>query len=130
MSKGAARFTNQLECDFLGKIDSDKIVAVIPIIYPNIKEKEHFKPAYHQAIYGLSPNAKSNTVVSLMKIKQDVDKSPNPDIMSDSGNISGFGKMIIPSIVDLTTGVVVAIAKLKDWFLCTINGSNELVLMK
>jgi hypothetical protein len=125
--RGAARFTNQLECDFLGKIDSDKIVAVIPIIYPNIKEKEHFEPAYHQAIYGLSPNAKSNTVVSPMKIKQDVDKSPNPDIMSDSSNISGFGKMIIPSIVGLTTGVVVAIAKLKDWFICTINGSNELV---
>jgi len=125
--RGSTRFTNQLECDFLGKIDSDKIVAVIPIIYPNIKEKEHFEPAYHQAIYGLSPNSKSNTVVSPTKIKQDVDKSPNPDIMSDSGNISGFGKMIIPSIAGLTTGVVVAIAKLKNWFLCTINGSNELV---
>jgi len=47
--------------------------------------------------------------------------------MSDSGNISGFGKMIIPSIAGLTTGVVVAIAKLKNWFLCTINGSNKLV---
>ena len=30
--RGAVRFTNQLECDFLGKIDSDKIVAVVPII--------------------------------------------------------------------------------------------------
>ena len=125
--RGVSRISNQLECNFLGKIDSDKVVAVIPIIYPNIKEKEHFEPAYHQAIYGLSHNAKSNTVVSPIKIKQDVDKNPNPAIMTDNGNISGFGKMIIPSKVGLITGVVVAIAKLKDWFICTINGSNELV---
>jgi hypothetical protein len=127
--RGAVRFNNQLECDFLGKIDCDKIVAVIPIIYPNINE-EHFEEYYHQAIYGLSPDAKSTTVVSPTKIKKDIDKNPNPIIMNERRNIIGFGKMLLPSIIDLINGVIVAIAKKKEWFLCSVNDSNELLPYK
>ena len=125
--RGAPRFKNQLECDFLGKMDSDRIVAVIPIIYPSMKEGESFEPIYHQSLYGLSPDNKKNSVVSPIKIKKDTDTSPNPDIMSSSGNIAGFGKMIIPSVVSMINGIVVSIAKLKNKFLCTIKENNELI---
>ena len=125
--RGATRFKNQLECDFLGKMDSDRIVAVIPIIYPSMKEGESFEPIYHQSLYGLSPDSRKNSVVSPTKIKKDTDTSPNPDIMSSSGNIAGFGKMIIPSVVSMINGIVVSIAKLKNKFLCTIKENNELI---
>jgi len=109
---GATRFKNQLECDFLGKMDSDRIVAVIPIIYPSMKEEESFESTYHQSLYGLSPDNKKNSVVSPTKIRKDTDTSPNPDIMSSSGNIAGFGKMIIPSVVSMINGIVVG--KIKE----------------
>ena len=125
--RGAERFKNQLECDFLGKMDSDRIIAVVPIVYPNMQEEAGFKPTYHQAIYGISPNSKGNSVVSPEKIKKGTDENPNPDIMSSSGNIAGFGKMILPSVVSMVNGIVVAVAQLKNWFLCTIKDDNELV---
>ena len=125
--RGATRFKNQLECDFLGKMDSNRIVAVIPIIYPNMKEEESFEPTYHQSLFGLSPDNRKNSVVSPTKIKKDTDTSPNPDIMSASGNIAGFGKMIVPAVVSMINGIVVSIAKLKSKFLCTIKENNELI---
>ena len=79
------------------------------------------------AFYGLIPDNKKNSVVSPTKIKKDTDKSPNPDIMSGSGNISGFGKMTIPSVVSMVNGIVVSIAKLKNKFLCTIKENHELI---
>ncbi len=125
--QSASRIMNQMECDFLGKIDSDSIIAVIPIIYPSMKVGESFDITYHQEIFGLNPKSKDNSVVSPTKIRKDTDSSPNPDIMSSSGNISGFGKMIVPTIVSLVNGLVTSVASKQEKFLCSIKENGELI---
>ncbi|PCJ29096.1 MAG: hypothetical protein COA94_02595 [Rickettsiales bacterium] len=124
------RFKNQLECDFLGKISSDTVVAVIPVIYPNIHDGDGFESGYHEAVFGLNSSATRIYVTSPVKIRGDLSNQPNPKIMSGSSNIVGFGKVIIPTMVALANGILTAIAEKYGYFLCAIRDDNELVPYK
>lgn len=126
---GAPRFKNQLECDFLGKMDSDRIVAVIPVIYPNVKEGKVFQEDYHTAIYSIASTNKSNTSTSPKKLGEIVSTEPNPSIIPYT-NVAKFGKMMVPSLVSMINGVLVSIAELKGKFLCAITETNELIPYK
>jgi hypothetical protein len=131
-----SRIKNQLECDFLGKMDSENVVAIIPIIYPHIRDQEYSRKnekgykAYHQSIWGLNFGAKSDNVVHPDKIKEGLNSNPNPEILNPSINLEGFGKMLVPSIIDLANGIITAIAKLQSWFLCSIKDNNKLIPYK
>ncbi len=134
--QGFERFVNQLEIDFFGKIDSNKIVCIIPIIYPHIRDAKLPKSksvdkvlediTYQISTYSISSPDKRK-VTSPEKIKADLDRSPNPDMMTESSNLSGFGKMMVPSVASIVNGLVTSIALKMGYFLCSITDTNKLV---
>lgn len=134
--QGFERFVNQLEIDFFGKIDSNKIVCIVPIIYPHIRDSKILKSksvdkiledvTYQISTYSISSPDKRK-VTSPEKIKTDLDRSPNPDMMTESSNLSGFGKMMVPSIASIVNGLITSIALKIGHFLCSITDTNKLV---
>lgn len=124
------RFSNQLECDFLGKMSADRLVAVIPIVYPNVKQSgAGYIQQYHQAIWGINPTAGSAMVSSPTKLARDL-ADCNPDIMTSSSNVSGFGKLMVFAFTNLAHGILTHVTKLRGQFLCSVKDTNELVPYK
>ena len=111
---------HQLEVDFMGKI-SGKVVAIIPIVYPNIIKPEKFKK-YHQNIYGMYLN--NNQIVTCPNtILRNLEIDPNPDTHKKES----FGKFIHPSIVNLANGIALAFASLDHKFLYTFTKDKKLI---
>jgi hypothetical protein len=134
--QGFKRFANQLELDFFGKLDSSKIVCIVPIIYPHIRDAKLPKSKsvdkvledikYQISTYSISSPDK-RIVTSPEKLKTALDRSSNPDIMTESSHLSGFGKMMVPSIAGIANGLVTSIASKIGYFLCSITDTNKLV---
>lgn len=132
--RGFQRFANQLEMDFFGKLDSSKIVCIVPIIYPHIRNAALLRSGsvnvedltYQISTFSISSPDKRK-VTSPEKIKADLDRYPNPDMMTESSNLSGFGKMMVPSIASIANGLVTSIASKIGYFLCSITDTNKLV---
>jgi hypothetical protein len=113
--------SNQLECDFLGKM-SGEVIAIIPIVYPHIRANG-INPSYHQAIWGINPTPSAvSNITSPKKIQKDLQSQPNPDV----GNTSSFGKVMLPTIVNLANGVAFAVTSGQEKFLCSITENREL----
>ncbi|MCA0254845.1 MAG: hypothetical protein LCH20_05190 [Proteobacteria bacterium] len=134
--RGFQRFANQLEMDFFGKIDSSKIVCIVPIIYPHIRDNESTKSksvdsllediTYQISTFSMGSPGKKN-VTSPKKLIADLGQSSNPDIMTESSNLFGFGKVMVPSITSIANGLVTSIASKIGYFLCSITDTNKLV---
>lgn len=122
---GFERFANQLEVDFFGKIDNNKIVCVVPIIYPNVRNSSE-SDTYHLYTYSLGSQNKTN-ITSPEKLRKDFVKEANPDIMTSGDNLSGFGTIMVSSIANIANGIITAIAKRDGLFLCSITDTTELV---
>jgi len=122
--QGFERFANQLELGFFGKLHSSELVCIVPIIYPHIRNVEDL--TYQISTFSISSPDKRK-VTSPAKIKADLDRSPNPDMMTESSNLSGFGKMMVPSIASIANGLVTSIASKIGYFLCSITDTNRLV---
>ena len=100
---------HQIEVDFMGKI-TGKVVAVIPIVYPNLKPRK--TEEYHQNIYGMSFN---NNGILTENIPSLLENNQNPY----TGKAKRFGKFIHLSIVNLAYGIAFAFASSEKKFLCT-----------
>jgi ankyrin repeat protein len=46
------QFANQIEVAYLGGVSADKVLAIIPLVYPNFSKE--FKVGYHDTVYGYS----------------------------------------------------------------------------
>ena len=113
--------SNQLECDFLGKMTGE-VVAIIPIVYPHVRANG-INPSYHQAIWGINPTPSAvSNITSPKKIQKDLQSQPNPDV----GNKSSFGKVMLPTIVNLANGVAFAVTTSQGKFLCSITENRDL----
>ena len=123
------RFSNQLEYDFMGKMDSSKVIAVIPIIYPHIKctVAAGYKANYHQAIWGINAAAGKGSVSSPTKLTQELSSptTANPTNPEFENGV-GFTRVMVHTLADLANGILVAHAKIKDLFLCSITENNTL----
>jgi hypothetical protein len=75
----ASNLRNQQEVDFFGEMQGD-VIAIIPILYPHIREGESFDKEYHQQIWGINPGARKDSIVNPSKIKEHLDKNPNPSL--------------------------------------------------
>jgi len=129
-AKGYSQLRHQLECQFFGKIDAEKIVCILPIVYPSIKSKEDagFDKQYHQDIFGLINESPNNRVCDTKKIKKDLANYPNPSIMAtDDERLGGFGLMIIPSYANLANGVLSRIATTDNKKLVSVKTDRTLV---
>jgi hypothetical protein len=129
-AKGYSQLCHQLECQFFGKIDAEKIVCILPIVYPSIKSEgdQFFDSSYHSAIFGLINKSPNNRVCDTIKIKKDLANCSNPSIMDNRDeHLGGFGLMIIPSYANLANGVLSRIATTEKKKLVSVKTDRTLV---
>ena len=92
-----------------------------------LKEPEKgFDSEYHHGIFKLSCEVHGNSVVHPEKIKGDLEKDPNPDIMTGT-NLGGFGLMIIPAYANLANGLLSKIAATDKKILVTFKEDGTLI---
>lgn len=128
IGNGTNMFKHQQEYDFLGRIYSDNIIAIVPVIYPNVsKEGGSFDIDYHQAIWGLNYDTRIDGVVRPEKIRKDVKQQPNPEIMNSEKHLAGFGSMFVPTIVSMINGLLTSVADKKGKFLCSIKEDGSII---
>jgi len=131
---GYKRMRTQLECDFFGKIDADKVAFVLPIIYPSIKSEnqEGWDDSYHKEIFGLTSESNFDGVDNPSKIKADLWQTPNANIMgsSNGSHLAGFGLMFVPALANLANGVLLRIAEKDGKQLVTIKTDKTLIPYK
>lgn len=63
------RFSNQIELAYLAGVDADKVLAIIPLVYPNFSKK--FVEGYHNTVYGYTSDnyPKGQTSISINELK-------------------------------------------------------------
>lgn len=128
-SPGSDRIMFQNECNFLGKIDSDSVIGVVPVVYPNEQSADKFDVSYHQDIFGLDESKRS--IFDQRRVKIFNKAKVNPSIITDPAQnnnvkISEFGALMVPTVVNLANGLATAYAKRKNLLLCTIDDRNKL----
>ena len=130
--KSTYRMRSQLECEFFGKIDADKVVCILPIVYPSIRSENEtptFKLDYHHDIFGLSSVSEPvDGLLNPSKIKADLEDSPNPGLKP---HLNGFGRMFVPAFGILANGLLSKISTIEEnnskKILVTINDKGELI---
>ncbi len=123
------RRTPQLECDFFGKIDADKVICILPIIYPSIRSDHEtgFQPDYHDGIFKLSSKIEAvNGDRNTSKVKAGLWECPNPEIIPDT-HLAGFGLMFVPAYANLANGLLSRIATMEQKRLVTVQTDRTLI---
>jgi hypothetical protein len=130
MHNTTANFVINWSVNSFGKIDAEKIVCILPMVYPSIKSEgdQSFDTSYHSAIFGLINKSPNNRVCDTIKIKKELVNCPNPSMMDKNDkHLGGFGLMIIPSYANLANGVLSRIATTENKILVSVKTDGTLI---
>jgi hypothetical protein len=104
--KGNILTVFQVETIFLGGIPSDKVVAVIPMVYPNLSKG--FKEGYHDTIWSLTETKGESPLQHFDRAKDELSKKPIRPLYNPG--ITPVGKILMPAYVNLALKLSAAVA--------------------
>jgi len=137
------RIQPQQELTFLGKIDSEDIICVIPIVWMDVPQKNEWDDEdldFYKDIFGIDPNAYGNSISRPNKLIEALSKSPHPlpkvtgektkNEKRKSYHLPAVESFLYRSFSNLANGVLTARAKEENKMLVTFGQDHDLIPYK
>lgn len=117
---------NQIESTFIGGINGENIIAIIPIVYPNFNKT--FDPAYHAEIFDLTNETKRGPKPAYhwTEAKNIFTDKEFSALYDNSAHILPAGRVIIPAFGKLALDLAHAITKKNNQKLCYYSPDGKL----